>query len=195
MQHRTSREEGFTIVAALLLLMWVSEIADQVADLGLDRYGIRPRDAEGLEGVITSPFLHGGFDHLIGNTVPFVLMGAVIALSGAATVAGVVAIVAVVGGLGTWLIAPENTVHIGASGVVFGMAAYLVARGFLTRSALHLLTGALVVGVWGATLLQGLVPEDGISWQGHLFGAAGGLVAARVLAAKRPVRPAGRMLP
>lgn len=178
----TEREQGFTIVAGLLLTMWLVEIVDQIVGHDLDQYGIRPRNAEGLEGVAASPFLHGGFDHLIGNSVPFAFLGGVIALSGAATVVLVLAIVAVVGGLGTWLIAPENTVHIGASGLVFGMAAYLIARGFLSRSAVHLLTGAIVVLVWGATLLQGLAPADGISWQGHVFGAVGGLVAARVIA-------------
>ncbi len=88
---------------------------------------------------------------------------------------------ALVGGLGTWLIAPANTVHIGASGIVFGYAAYLVARGIFSRSAGQIVLGVVVLVVWGTTLLQGLVPEDGISWQGHLFGAVGGVLAARLL--------------
>ena len=86
-----------------------------------------------------------------------------------------------VGGLGTWLIAPSHTVHIGASGVVFGYAAYLVARGIYSRSLGQIAIGLVVLAIWGTTLLQGLVPEDGISWQGHLFGALGGILAARVL--------------
>jgi membrane associated rhomboid family serine protease len=93
----------------------------------------------------------------------------------------VTATVAVVGGLGTWLVAPANTVHIGASGIVFGYAGYLVARGAFSRSAGQVVLGVAVVAVWGATLLRGLVPETGISWQGHLFGAIGGVVAARLL--------------
>jgi membrane associated rhomboid family serine protease len=96
-------------------------------------------------------------------------------------VAAVTVIVAVVGGLGTWLIAPENTVHIGASGIVFGFATYLVARGAYSRSIGQIALGIVVLAVWGTTLLQGLVPEDGISWQGHLFGALGGVLAARLL--------------
>ena len=81
----------------------------------------------------------------------------------------------------TWLIAPSNTVHIGASGIVFGFASYLVARGAYSRSIAQIALGLAVLAVWGTTLLQGLVPEDGISWQGHLFGAIGGIVAARLL--------------
>jgi len=169
------------LVAALAGVMWISEIVDQVAGGRLDRYGIEPRDPDGLDGIVFAPFLHGGFDHLIGNTIPFLLLGFAIALGGALRVALVTAIVAAVGGLGTWLAGPANTVHIGASGIVFGYASYLVARGLYSRSLAQIALGVVVLAVWGTTLLQGLVPEDGISWQGHLFGAVGGVIAARVL--------------
>ena len=172
---------GLIFVAAMATLMWVVEIADQVLDGRLDANGIEPRDVDGLDGIVFAPFLHGGFDHLIGNTIPFLLLGFAIALGGIVRVATVTAIVAVVGGLGTWLIAPANTVHIGASGIVFGYASYLVARGLYSRSVAQIAVGVVVLAVWGTTLLQGLVPEDGISWQGHLFGAVGGIVAARLL--------------
>ena len=173
--------QGFLVVAALAVVMWLVEIADQVAGGRLDRHGIEPRELDGLDGIVFAPFLHGGFDHLIGNTIPFLLLGFAIALGGAMRVALVTVIVAFVGGLGTWLIAPANTVHIGASGIVFGYAAYLVARGAYTRSVMQIGLGLVVLAVWGTTLLRGLVPEDGISWQGHLFGAVGGVVAARLL--------------
>jgi membrane associated rhomboid family serine protease len=169
------------VVAALAVLMWVVEAIDQVAAGRLDANGIEPRELDGLDGIVWAPFLHAGFDHLIGNTIPFLLLGFAIAFSGVARVILVTVVVALVGGLGTWLIAPDNTVHIGASGIVFGYAAYLVARGVFSRSARQIALGLVVVVVWGATLLQGLVPETGISWQGHLFGAIGGVVAARVL--------------
>ena len=180
--------QGFLVVAAMAALMWIVEIADQVAGGRLDRYGIEPREADGLDGIAFAPFLHAGFDHLIGNTVPFLVLGFAIAVGGAARVALVTLIVAVVGGLGTWLIAPADTVHIGASGVVFGYAAYLVARGVYTRSVVQIGLGLVVLAVWGTTLLQGLVPEDGISWQGHLFGAVGGVIAARLLHRRRAPR-------
>ena len=163
-------------------VMWVLEVIDQLADNRLDQYGIEPRDGDGLVGVVAAPFLHGGFDHLASNTVPFLLMGFVIAAQGATRVVAVTAIVALVSGLGTWLIAPENTIHIGASGIVFGYATYLLSRGFFNRSALELAVGTLVAVIYGTALLGGLVPEDGVSWQGHFFGAVGGVVAARGLA-------------
>jgi membrane associated rhomboid family serine protease len=175
---------GFVLVVAMAAVMWVVEVVDQVADGRLDAYGIVPRSIDGLDGVAFAPFLHAGWDHLIGNTIPFLLLGFAIALGGVARVAIVTVIVAVVGGLGTWLVAPANTVHIGASGIVFGFAAYLVARGIYSRSAAQIALGLVVLAVWGTTLLRGLVPEDGISWQGHLFGAIGGVLAARLLHAR-----------
>jgi membrane associated rhomboid family serine protease len=172
---------GLVVVMAMVAVMWIVEIVDRIADGRLDAYGIEPRELDGLDGVVFAPFLHAGWDHLIGNTIPFLLLGFAIALGGAARVATVTVIVALVGGLGTWLVAPENTVHIGASGIVFGFAAYLVARGIYSRSVPQIALGVIVLAVWGTTLLRGLVPEDGISWQGHLFGAIGGVLAARLL--------------
>jgi len=172
---------GMILVAAMAALMWVVEVVDQVAGGRLDRNGIEPRELDGLDGIVWAPFLHAGFDHLIGNTIPFLLLGFAVALGGIARVIIVTAVVAVVGGLGTWLVAPANTVHIGASGIVFGYAAYLVARGVFSRNVGQIVLGVVVLAVWGTTLMRGLVPETGISWQGHLFGAIGGVVAARLL--------------
>src|SRR5215211_2453605 len=174
------RTGGFVFVAAMAALMWAVETIDLVAG-DLDSAGIRPRDPEGLVGIATSPFLHAGFGHLIGNTIPFVALGAAIAIGGLMRTLVVTGIVAGVGGLGTWLTAPSNSVVIGASGLVFGFATYLVARGAYSRTPWHIVGGLVVIVIYGSTLLTGLVPTPGVSWQGHLFGAVGGAVAARVL--------------
>jgi membrane associated rhomboid family serine protease len=186
---RQSRTDGLILVAAMAALMWVSEILDVVLGHRLDRLGIEPRELDGLTGIALSPFLHGGFGHLIANTVPFVAMGAAIALSGLARVLAVTLIVAGVSGAGTWLIGSEGSVHIGASGVVFGYATYLISRGFFSRNVLQLVVGVVVGFVWGGALVGGLLPEPGISWQGHLFGAIGGVLAARVLARRGAAAP------
>jgi membrane associated rhomboid family serine protease len=182
---RSPREEGLAVVGLLFLLMWGLEIVDTIANHELDQYGIEPRETDGLIGIVAAPFLHADFGHLIGNTVPFVVMGVLIALSGAARVLAVTAIVGLVSGLGVWLIAPDNTNHIGASGIVFGYATYLMARGFYNRSALQIAVGVVIAALFGTALLGGLAPQDGISWQGHLFGAIGGVVAARMLMTAR----------
>jgi len=180
-----SRRSGLIAVALMATLMWVLEIVDVGLGGRLDGFGIEPREVDSLPGVVFAPFLHAGFGHLISNTVPLLVLGALIALSGLVRVLKVTAIVVVVGGLGTWLVAPASTLHLGASILVFGYAAYLIARGLFDRRAAYLLVGVVVAFVYGSALLIGLVPRPGISWQGHLFGAIGGLVAARVLAAPR----------
>jgi membrane associated rhomboid family serine protease len=185
---RDRRLAGGQVLLALVVLMWALEIVDAASGQQLDQYGIEPRDPDGLDGIVAAPFLHVGFGHLVGNTIPFVAMGLVIALQGALRLLAVTAIVALVSGLGTWLIAPADTLHLGASGVVFGFATYLISRGLFDRDALELGIGALVAVLWGGALLAGLEPQQGISWQGHLFGAIGGVVAARVLARDRTPR-------
>jgi membrane associated rhomboid family serine protease len=186
------RTRGLIFIAAFAAVMWAVEIVDLVAG-DLDSAGIRPRDAEGLVGIALAPVLHGDFGHLAANTMPFLVLGAAIALSGLARVVAVTAIVALVGGLGTWLTAPSATVHIGASGIVFGYATYLIARGIYSRRALHLGAGVVVALVYGTTLLFGLVPTPGVSWHGHAFGAVGGIVAAWAL--HRPTAGRGRAAP
>jgi membrane associated rhomboid family serine protease len=179
------RANALLLVGAMIALMWITEVIDVAAGHSLDDYGIHPRDVGGLPEIVSAPFLHVGFGHLISNTVPFAVMGAAIALGGLARVVTVTAIVGLVSGLGTWLIAPANTVHLGASGLVFGYATYLVSRGILSRRVIDLGVGAIVAVVWGISLLQGLLPQERISWQAHVFGAIGGVCAASILASRR----------
>ncbi|WP_327634792.1 rhomboid family intramembrane serine protease [Kribbella sp. NBC_00482] len=173
---------GLKLLVGLVGLMWLSEVVDTVTHGALDQYGIISREPRGLIGILTAPFLHLGFGHLVSNTLPLVTLGALIAVSGAARLFAVTAIVTVIGGFGTWLVSPPNTITIGASGLVFGYASYLILRGLFNRRLLQVLLGIVVVMVWGSALFSGLLPQDGISWQGHLFGGIAGVLAAWVLA-------------
>ncbi len=174
--------EGLALFAIIVGIMWLVEVINTLDSNRLDAEGIHPRSFGYLWAIFTAPFLHVSFQHLIANTIPLVFMGVIIAVRGAAKVAIVTLIVLVVGGLGTWLIAPAGSVTVGASGLVFGYAAYLLTRGLFDRSVLELLTGVVVGVVWGSALLSSLVPHYGISWQGHLCGAIGGVIAAWLLA-------------
>jgi membrane associated rhomboid family serine protease len=180
---------GIKLLVALVGLMWLSEVVDTALHGRLDRYGIIAREPDGLFGIITAPFLHLGFGHLISNTLPLVTLGAIIAVSGALRLFSVTAIVTTIGGLGTWLISPPHTITIGASGLVFGYAAYLVARGIFNRRLGQIAVGVIVILVWGSALLGGLLPQDGISWQGHLFGGIAGILSAWILADDRKPTP------
>ena len=179
------QRQGIQLLVGIVALMWLIEIINSLDSNGLDSDGIYPRNLGRLWGIITAPFLHASFQHLIDNTIPFVFMGLIIALLGAVRLAMVTAIVIVVGGLGTWLIAPAHTVTVGASGVVFGYATYLLTRGLFNRSALELLVGVLVGVIWGGALLTSLVPHYGVSWQAHACGAVAGVIAAWLLARRR----------
>jgi membrane associated rhomboid family serine protease len=180
-----TQQQGIKLLLGIVALMWVIEVINSLDSNNLDGDGIHPRDFGRLWGILTAPFLHVSFAHLIANTIPFLFMGVIIALRGAARLALVTVIVIMVGGLGTWLIAPSHSSTVGASGVVFGYAAYLLTRGVFDRSLLELLTGAVVGAIWGGALLASLVPHYGISWQGHACGAVGGVVAAWLLARPR----------
>ena len=179
------RVEGVRLLAAIVAVMWIVEIINTVDSNRLDQDGIYARSFGHLWGILTAPFIHASFQHLIGNTIPFVFMGLIIALRGAARLALVTAIVIVIGGLGTWLISPVGVPTVGASGVVFGYATYLLARGLFDRSLLELFTGAIVGVVWGAALLASVVPHYGVSWQGHVSGAVAGVIAAWLLRRER----------
>jgi membrane associated rhomboid family serine protease len=168
----------------MLAVMWGEEVVDTVAGGRLDRFGIRPRQLIGLEGIVFSPFLHAGWGHLIANTIPFLLLGAAITLGSTTRFVQVTLIVGLISGLGVWLIGPGNSVHIGASGLVFGYLTYLVSRGFFARKISYLLGGLLAMALYGG-VLWGLLPAPGISWEGHLFGAIGGVAAASLIHGQR----------
>ncbi len=179
---RKPQVAGVQLLVGIVAVMWIVEAINSLDANALDTDGIYARNVSRLWGIFTAPFIHVSFAHLIGNTVPFLFMGLIIALRGAGRLAAVTAIVIVLGGLGTWLVSPSNVSTVGASGVVFGYASYLLVRGLFDRSVLEVLTGALVGAVWGGALLTSIVPHTGISWQGHVCGAIAGVIAAWLLA-------------
>lgn len=172
-------------VMAMLAVMGGGELVDTVLGGDLDRFGIRPRQLDGLDGIVLSPFLHSGFGHLVANALPLLVMGTAICLSGTRRFVHVTLIVGLIAGVGTWLTGSTGSLHIGASGLVFGYLTYLISRGLFDRRIGYLVGGLIALFVYGG-VLWGLVPRPGISWQGHLFGAIGGIVAAGVLHAPRP---------
>jgi membrane associated rhomboid family serine protease len=185
-QKRRQAIEGLGLLVGITAFMWLIEGLNSLDGQRLDSWGgIHSRNIGDVWSIFTSWFLHANFSpHLVDNTIPFLFMGAFIALHGARRLAAVTAIVIVVGGLGTWLVSPSNVYTVGASGVVFGYATYLFARGLFDRNIAELLVGVVVGFVWGAALLSSVVPHQGVSWQAHVCGAVGGVVAAYVLASR-----------
>lgn len=172
-------------VGAFVVLLWVVEVVDVLVNHRLDGYGVEPRDTDGLLGIVFAPVLHASWDHLIANTAPVLVLGFLVLLGGIAQGVAVTAVIWVVAGVGVWLTAPDDTVHLGASMLVFGWLAHLLVRGFVSRSPAHLGVALLVFLLYGGALLGVLPGQPGVSWQGHLFGAVGGVLAALLLTARQ----------
>ena len=165
-------------IGGFVALLYAVELADSLVDNRLDQEGVRPQETDGLLGILFAPLLHAGWGHLVANTLPLLVLGFLILLSGVRYWLEVTAVIWVVGGLGTWLVAPPNTVHLGASVLVFGWLVHLILRGFFTGQAGQILIGLVVLFLYGGVLWGVLPGQAGISWQGHLFGALGGGLAA-----------------
>lgn len=166
------------VIAGFVALLYVVELVDTLSGHRLDAAGVRPRRVDGLDGIAFAPVLHAGWAHLLGNTVPLLVLGFLLLLTGVTRWLAVTATVWLVGGVGTWLTGAPGSLHLGASVLAFGWLTYLLLRGIFSRRAAQVVLGGLLLLLNGG-LLWGVLPgEPGISWQGHLFGALGGGIAA-----------------
>ena len=171
-------------VVALVGIMWAAEFIDWILPWSADELGILSRSLRGLLGIPLSPFLHDGFSHLAANTVPLLVLGLLVSWRAGRSFWPVVLTIVLVGGLGVWLLGSSNVVTIGASGLVFGFLTYLIAAGVITRHWGDVLIGVVVLLLYGG-LLWGALPffvAPGVSWLGHLCGAAAGVLAALLFA-------------
>jgi membrane associated rhomboid family serine protease len=166
------------VIASFVALLYLVELVDTLAGHRLDAAGVQPRDPEGLDGILFAPVLHAGWAHLAANTVPLLVFGFLILLGGITRWVAVTVVVWVVGGVGVWLTGGDHTVHIGASGLAFGWLVYLLVRGLFSHSVRQVLLGLVLLFLYGGVLIGVLPGQPGVSWQGHLSGAIGGVLAA-----------------
>lgn len=144
-----------------------------------------PRKQGELIDVIPAAFMHFGFGHLIANTLPLLVLGFLAALRGTGRFLAVAFTIIVVSGMGVWLIAPDGSNTAGASGLIFGLFGYLLVRGFVDRRITDVALGGVVAVFYGSILWGVLPTASGISWQGHLFGLLGGVLAAFMTSSSR----------
>jgi membrane associated rhomboid family serine protease len=172
------------ILVGLTLFLWAVLLINYFL-LGdfLLQWGVRPREVDGLWGILFMPFLHANAAHAMANTVPFLTLGWLVMARRTADFFAVTAVTMLIGGLGVWLVGPADTVHVGASGLVFGYFGFLLLRGYFERSFTAVLISFLVIFFYGG-MMWGVLPQQDttVSWQGHLFGFIGGAVAARLIA-------------
>ncbi len=197
------RGEPFTVQAAALVMagwlavLWGLELVDTVTGSSLESFGVTPRVPGELPQIYTAPLLHGDWGHLIGNSVPFFVLGTVILVSSLRRWLVSTFVSVTTSGLSIWLLSPPDSVTIGASGLIFGWLTYLVTRGIFSRDARQILLAVVVFFVYGG-ILWGVLPTAAhVSWQAHLGGAAGGVGAAWLLHStserrRRLGRPRGR---
>lgn len=188
--HRV--QEELTGILTLIGAIWAVYIVSWVfPGLKLRHCGLDPRDLDGLVGIVTMPFLHGSLGHVISNTVPLLVLLALLAGSRANSWSIVIGI-ALLGGALLWAFAFQGDAnHIGASGLVCGLTTFLILSGFLERRLIPLLVSVLVLFLYGTSLLLAMAPTKGISWDGHLYGAVAGALVAYWLAPRRDKLPAG----
>ena len=169
-------------------VLWGVELINLAFDHQLLRLGILPRTIDGLPGLVFAPFLHGGFAHLIANTIPLLVLGSLVLLSGRATFLRATIIIALVGGGLTWLLG-RPAYHVGASGLIFGYLGFLVSKAWYERQVGSILVALIAAALYGGVLWGVLPLTPGVSWEGHLFGFAAGLLAGRDGASIRVADP------
>ncbi|MBM3908930.1 MAG: rhomboid family intramembrane serine protease [Gemmatimonadetes bacterium] len=165
---------------------WAALGANTILGGALNHFGIIPRTERGLWGILFAPFLHGNFAHLAANSVSLLILGwLTLAFAGQKRFWIVSAASALGAGLTAWTLGAPGSVHIGASGVIFGYLGYLMLSGWFARRVMPVLVSLGVTVMWGGMVLGVLPGQAGISWQAHLGGFIGGVFAARALHARQ----------
>jgi membrane associated rhomboid family serine protease len=176
----------FKILIVAVTIFWVVEIVDQLIFHGsLDNFGIQPHSIIGLRGIVLAPFLHGGFPHLIANTIPFITLAWLTMIQETSDFYLASIISAVIGGVGVWLFGSPQSVHIGASILIYGYLGFLLLRGYFQKNFPSIALSIFVAIAYGG-FIAGVFPSQmGVSWQGHLFGFIGGAIAAKLVAQEK----------
>ena len=177
------------ILTICLAIFWIVEIADYLVFNGsLDSYGIQPHSLIGLRGIVFAPLLHGGFGHLIANSIPFLTLGWLTMIQETSDFYIVSIVSALIGGLGVWIFGAPNSVHIGASILIYGYLGFLLLRGYFQKNFPSIALSIFVAIAYGSFIWGVFPSEFGVSWQGHLFGFVGGAIAAKMVAQEKKFR-------
>ncbi len=168
-----------TVLGGALALMWVVFIASRMSGGTLLLLGVIPRTAIGLRGIVFAPFLHASLHHLLANSIPFAVLGWLVMLRDSRHFVPVTAVAMLSSGMMAWLLGAPGSVHIGASGVIFGYLGFLMLSGWYARSVGSIILSIIVTVLWGGLILGVMPGAAGISWQAHLGGFLGGALAAR----------------
>lgn len=170
----------------LTVLLWVVHIIGLFIPLG--SFGIIPRELAGLKGIIFAPFIHGDISHLIANSIGLVMLGFILAAVEESGILSVLLSVMLLGGFGTWVIGRSGTVHIGASGVIYGILGYLIAIGFFRKDVFSIIISVIVFFMYGGMIFGVLPSVPHMSWESHLCGFVSGIITASTPAERKKKR-------
>ncbi len=170
-----------SILLAFVAVCWLVLAVDAVVPGSFAEFGVQPRALQGLRGIPLAPFLHGGMAHLTANSVPLLVLGGLVLLADERRFLSITLWIVLGAGLAAWMLGAPNSVHIGASGVVFGYLGFLLSHGWFARRVGMILLSLFVAGVWGGLVFGVLPGQAGVSWQSHAGGFVAGVLAARSL--------------
>jgi membrane associated rhomboid family serine protease len=174
---------------AFLISIWGVHLINYQFELGLQAHGNHPGRISGLKGIFTSPFLHGDWTHLWNNTASFFTLNGLLFYFYRSIAVRVWGILLLASGIGLWIIGEVGTNHIGASGIVYGLAAFLFFSGVIRKNLLLLRISLVVVFLYGGMVWWMLPIKDGISWEGHTAGAIAGVALAVLYRKSGPKNP------
>ncbi len=170
-------------VLYILSVMWIVFILSLFFS-GLKNYGIIPRDISGLKGILFSPFLHEGFSHIAANTVGLAVLGSLLIYLEGKRSSLILVVLVFLSGSGTWLIGRSGSIHIGASGLIYGILGYLIVAGIFRKDIKSVILSVVVFFLYGG-MIFGVLPVDSfVSWEGHLCGFLSGIILAWFLTKK-----------
>jgi membrane associated rhomboid family serine protease len=176
-EGRISFWNSVLIVLGLVSILWIVQFIQFFGLYDFNGFGNWPQHEEGLKGIIFSPFIHGSFEHLISNTLPILVLFTVLLNAYPKVAFGVLIFVHFTSGILVWLFAPDTGIHIGISGIIYGIACFLIASGIFRRDRNSTAIAILVTLVYGGMIL-GFLPKQGVSWQSHLYGGLSGVAIA-----------------
>jgi membrane associated rhomboid family serine protease len=174
-------KSSLAIVFTLVGVLWIVWLLQEFAGWDFSEFGNWPHHIQGLKGILFSPFIHGSFEHIVSNTLPALVLMMVLLNAYPKVALPVLFFIHIVSGILVWTLAPDTGIHIGISGIVYGIAAFLITSGLLRKDRVAVTISIFVGLTYGAGILASFIPTKGVSWQSHLYGAVSGLIAAIIV--------------
>lgn len=183
-KNRSEFLERLIFPIGIVAILWMIEISKQLFYLSLGQYGLYPRDISGLRGILFSPFIHSDFPHLISNSIPLLVLLCLLFVFYKKVAYRALGSIYILTGVLVWIFGRNTSYvggplyHVGASGVVYGLVAFIFWIGVFTKNRISIVLSLIMVFVYGSMFL-GIAPgEDGISWESHLLGGVAGIIVA-----------------